>query len=96
MRRHRAGLAIGGEEFDGLGSYTFDGAAAGSPGGEAFAAGAAAVPDVFGAVAGAVGTGTEIAGGLGTAGIAALGGEGALGEGERLLRAVEIGLGLGG
>ena len=96
MRRHGAGLTIGGEEFDGFGSDAFDGAAAGSPGGEAFAAGSAAVPDVFGAVAGAVGAGAEIAGGLGTAGVAALGGEGALGGGERFPRAVEIGLGFGG
>ena len=96
VRRHGAGLMVGGEEFDGFGVDAFDGAAAGAPGGEAFAAGAAAVPDVFGAVAGAVGAGAEIAGGLGTAGVAALRGEGALGGGERFLRAVEIGLGLGG
>ena len=87
---------VGGEEFDGFGVDAFDGAAAGPPGGEALAAGATAVADVFGAVAGAVGSSAEIAGGLGTARVAALRGEGVLGGGERFSRAVEIGLGLGG
>jgi hypothetical protein len=93
---HGAGLAICGEEFDGLGVNAFDGASAGAPGGVAFTAGASAVADVFSAVARAVSAGAEIAGRLGTAGVAALRGESAFGGGERFPRAVEIGLGFGG
>src|SRR4051812_15529666 len=64
VRRHGAGLLIGGEELDGFG-VDLEGALAVLPAAHAFAAGAFARGDVGGAVASAGGAGAEIAGWFG-------------------------------